>query len=98
MSPERNGSERTELIRQRVLEEVKKLVGDQMSLDPTKIGESDHLEHDLGCDSLDVVEIMMEVEEHFGIHVPDEIGEDIRRIDQITDGVLRLLTEARAGS
>lgn len=98
MPSERNELDTIGLTRERVLEDVKKLVAEEMGMDPKKIRETDDLENDLGCDSLSIVEIMMEVEEHFGIDVPDEIGEEIRRVDQITDGVMRLLAEARAGS
>jgi acyl carrier protein len=40
---------------------------------------------DLGADSLDVVEIVMEIEEEFGIEVPDEDAEKMRTVQQIVD-------------
>lgn len=42
-------------------------------------------------ESLDLVEIAMEVEEHFGISVPDEFGEQNHTIGEIGDRVLQLL-------
>ena len=77
--------------RSEVLSGVIGVVALQMGMDPVKIGESDALEEDLGCDSLDIVEISMELEEHFGISVPDEFGDQVKTIGNITDGVLRLL-------
>jgi len=53
--------------------------------------EDDHLERDLSADSLDIVEIAMEVEEHFDISVPDEQSESPRTVRQIVDAVLPLL-------
>ena len=40
---------------------------------------------------LDVVEIAMEIEEHFEISIPDEISERTRTVANIADGVLQLL-------
>jgi len=52
---------------------------------------------DLGCDSLDVIEITMEVEEHFDVTVPDEASERIDTVGQIADGVLELRGRGRGG-
>jgi acyl carrier protein len=77
--------------RDQVLDGVRKIVGEQMGMPPENIRETDALEADLGCDSLDVVEIAMEVEEHFGIDVPEDLGEGARTVGQIADGVMQLL-------
>ena len=62
------------LSRDQILADVRQIVGAYTEIVPEAIQEDHNLEADLGCDSLDVVEISMEVEEHFGISVPDEIG------------------------
>lgn len=77
--------------REQVLEGVKEVVGEQMGIAADRIRAEDLLENDLGCDSLDQVEIMMEVEEHFGISVPDDVGDRVRTIGDVVDGVLELL-------
>lgn len=77
--------------RDRVLEVAKQIVGEELGIDPHGIREGDALEADLGCDSLGRVEILMEVEEHFGISATDEVEEQIRTIGDIADGVLQLL-------
>ena len=56
-----------------------------------KIHESSHLENDLGFDSLDKVETLMEVEEHFDISVPDEESQNINTVGDIADGVSRAI-------
>jgi acyl carrier protein len=56
--------------------------------------ESDALFEDIGCDSLDVVEISMALEEHFDISMPDELGEQTRTIGDVTDGVLQLVAHS----
>ncbi len=77
--------------RDRVLEDVKAIAGEQVAIAVEAIRESSDLENDLGFDSLDKVETVMEVEEHFGIDVPDEVGDAVRTIRDIVDGVMRLL-------
>jgi acyl carrier protein len=64
-----------------------------MGMPVDRIAEDNALVEDLGCDSLDIVEISMELEEHFDISIPDEFGEQIRTIGDVTDGVLQLLAE-----
>jgi acyl carrier protein len=77
--------------RQHVLEDVKQIVAEFTPLPPEQIREDHALLADLGCDSLDIVEITMEVEEHFDISVPDDQEQDIRTVGDVADGVLRLL-------
>jgi acyl carrier protein len=81
--------------RDRVLEDVKHIVAEHMGMEAAKIAESDTLGEDLGCDSLDVVEISMMLEEHFDISIPDEFGEEMRTMGDVTDGVLQLVTGSR---
>lgn len=82
--------------RDQVLEEVRQIVAEQMGLAPEKIRQRDTLIGDLGCDSLDVVEITMEVEDHFDTSVSDEIGEQIRTIGDVADAVMQLLSRQTA--
>jgi acyl carrier protein len=77
--------------RDRVLEDVKQIVAEQISIAMDGITPRSALVEDLGCDSLDIVEISMELEEHFDITIPDDVGEQMRTIGEVTDGVLQLL-------
>jgi acyl carrier protein len=76
-----------------VLAEVRQVVGELMDRKPEDLQEHTRLEADLGCDSLDMVEIAMEVEEHFDISVPDDVSERAQTVGQIVDGVLQFLGE-----
>jgi len=76
---------------QQLLDEVKRIVSEFASMPAEDIQETHDLFTDLGCDSLDIVEITMEVEEHFDISVPDDQEQEIRTVGDIADGVLRLL-------
>ncbi len=93
MAIESSLSTSTRLGRDQVLEDVRRIVGEYAEIAPETIGEENALEADLGCDSLDIVEISMEVEEHFGISVPDDVAEQGRTVGGIVDGVLQLLGE-----
>jgi acyl carrier protein len=94
---ESNVSRGTRPSRDQVLADVKQIIGEQMAIPPEKIRESHTLVEDLGCDSLDIVEITMETEEQFGISVPDELVERIRTVGDVADGVLELLGQGRDG-
>ena len=53
-------------------EKVKKIVCDKLGVDESKVTETASFVNDLGADSLDVVEFVMEVEKEFNITIPDE--------------------------
>ena len=53
-------------------EKVKKIVVEKLGVDPAQVVESASFVNDLGADSLDVVEFVMEVEKVFDVEIPDE--------------------------
>jgi acyl carrier protein len=73
-----------------VLEDVKRIVAESSSVPVDQIHETSDLFTQLGCDSLEIVEIVMEVEGHFDISVPDDLEQEIRTVGDIADGVLRI--------
>ncbi len=79
--------------RDRVLEEVKRLVAEHNAVPRDRLEENTDLKADLGYDSLGVIELAMSLEEHFDITVPDEGSEKARTVGQITDLVMELLRE-----
>ncbi len=72
-------------------ERVNTLVTDQLGVDRKSLTPEANLLDDLGADSLDVVELVMAMEEEFGIEVPDDDVENIRTISDIVQYI-----EARA--
>ncbi len=90
MQTKRRGPETITLSRERVIEDVKTIAGEQVGIAVEAIHESSDLVNDLGFDSLDKVETLMEVEEYFGIDVPDAMADEVRTIRDIVDGVMRL--------
>jgi acyl carrier protein len=91
MSINLNSAQAHHVSRDSVVAEVKQVVGELMGRAPEELQETTRLEADLGCDSLDMVEIAMEVEEHFDISVPDDASERAQTVGQIADGVLQFL-------
>ena len=61
-------------------ERVKKIVCDQMGTTPDKVSRETSFINDLGADSLDTVELVMEFEDEFEISIPDEDAEKIQTV------------------
>ena len=61
-------------------ERVKKIVCDQMGTTPDKITNDTSFINDLGADSLDTVELVMELKDEFEISIPDEDAEKIQTV------------------
>lgn len=93
MCSDQSPVQRTKPVRQDVLAGVVEIVAEQLGASAERLRESDALET-LGCDSLDIVEIAMQLEERFDISVPDEFADRVRTIGEVTDGVLQLLIAA----
>ncbi|GAC1360924.1 MAG: acyl carrier protein [Herpetosiphon sp.] len=56
---------------------LKKVVAEQLGVDEEKIVPTASFTDDLNADSLDLVELIMSLEEEFGIEIPDEAAEKI---------------------
>lgn len=67
-----------------VFEKIKAIVADQLGVDPASIIAETRFE-DLNADSLDVVEVIMALEDEFGIAIPDEAAEQIKNIGAAVD-------------
>ena len=63
-----------------IFEKVKKIIADKLDVEEDKITPESSFLDDLGADSLDIVELIMELEEEFGIEIPDEDAEKIRTV------------------
>ncbi|MEA1951790.1 MAG: phosphopantetheine-binding protein [Planctomycetota bacterium] len=87
---------RSGLSRENVLADITKIVAEHMDQPAEGIGEDDHLVNDIGCDSLDITEIVMMIEDDFDIEIPEEHVQDARTPDEVTDGVFKLLGETES--
>ncbi len=59
------------------------IIANQLQIDPDMIDGSTKIMEDLGADSLDVVEMLMAMEESFGIAVPDEDIEELITVNDV---------------
>lgn len=63
-----------------IKDRVIRIVCDQMGATPDKVTEATSFINDLGADSLDTVELVMEFEDEFEISIPDEDAEKIQTV------------------
>jgi len=66
--------------REELLEKVKAVIVDQLSVEEDDVTEDASFVDDLNADSLDIVELVMALEEEFGISIPDEEAENIKSV------------------
>jgi acyl carrier protein len=62
---------------------VKDIIVEQLGVKPDQVTPEAKLIEDLGADSLDAVELVMALEEEFGIEVPDEQAEKLQSVGDI---------------
>jgi len=66
-----------------VEQRVREIVAEQLERDVNEVTKTASLIDDLGADSLDVVDLVMKMEEEFGIEIPDEEAEKIKTVNDV---------------
>ena len=79
--------------REEIVKKVKEIIVEQLSVDSSKVNEEASFVNDLGADSLDTVELVMALEEEFGIEIPDEDAEKITTVKEAVDYIENKLSE-----
>ncbi|MBO4570310.1 MAG: acyl carrier protein [Bacteroidales bacterium] len=68
-----------------ITSKVKAIIVDKLGVDENEVIESASFTNDLGADSLDTVELIMEFESTFGITIPDDVAEKISTVKDAVD-------------
>ncbi len=68
------------MMTQEVAPRVKALIAENLGVDATKVVDEAHFVDDLGADSLDTVQLVMALEEEFGLEIPDADAEKITTV------------------
>ena len=70
-----------------VFEKIREIIVEQLGVEESKVEPDTHLMKDLEADSLDAVEIIMAIEEEYGIEIPDEDAEKFQQVSDLVDFV-----------
>lgn len=68
-----------------IFDKVKSLIAKELMIDEDKIKIDSKLSEDLGADSLDAVELIMAIEDEFGVQVSDEVAQNIHSVSDIVN-------------
>ena len=65
------------------IDKVREMLANQLNIEVDKINENSRVVEDLGADSLDMIEMLMALEEEFGITVPDDKADSLKTVGDI---------------
>jgi acyl carrier protein len=79
---------RAALDREEILGKIQEITADRLGVDEGDVTSDASFREDLEADSLDLVELIMELEEQFGMEIPDEEAEKITTVEEAVDYVM----------
>jgi len=74
-------------------QKVKEVIAENLMIEVEKVDNDSHLQEHLGMDSLDCIEIVMELEEQFNIEIDEDAMEQINTVQGLIDLVTNLKTK-----
>ena len=74
--------------REEILEQIKGALSEKLGIEESEITDSASFEEDLGADSLDLVEVVMDLEDQFGLKIPDNDARELTTVGKAIDYVI----------
>lgn len=71
-----------------IMNQVKAVIAERLGAEIDKVNEGTSFVDDLGADSLDIVELVMDLEEKFSVEIPDEDAEKIATVGNAVDYII----------
>ena len=68
-----------------IFDKISEVIADKLGVEPSKIVPEAKFVEDLGADSLDTVELVMQLEDEFNLEIPDEEAEKLTTVGSVVD-------------
>ena len=68
-----------------IIDKVKELLAEQLGIDAKTINDDSNILEDLGADSLDVIEMLMTLEDEYGVTIPDDKINQVKTVKEVAD-------------
>ncbi len=78
-----------------IASKVRAIIADQLMVDPEEVTDEASFVEDLGADSLDTVELIMEFEDEFGVEISDEDAEKIATVGEAVAYMTKLMEDKK---
>lgn len=82
------------MTRDEIYEKLKLTLSEELEIDAAKISPEANFKNDLDADSLHLVELAMELEDNYGISIPDEVALELTTVGSVVDYVSEKLATA----
>jgi acyl carrier protein len=79
------------LPREIIMKRISEIIVDKLGVEEIDVKEEANFIDDLGCDSLDAVELLMDFEKEFNVAIPDEVAEKVRTVGDAVDLLYKLI-------
>lgn len=79
------------MTREDVLQKVAEIISNHFDIEADKVTEQSNIKDDLNADSINVMEFVLELEDEFGIEIPDEDAEKIETVGAAVDYIINHL-------
>ena len=66
-----------------MFEKIRKIIASELMIEESEITLSSNIKDDLGADSLSLVDLVMALEDEFGLEIPDESLETVRTVEDV---------------